>query len=288
MSKRILLVFAAALLCFGCHQDIEDKVIELTHTQGVLCAPENAQAAVLLIGGSGAVDLDYTIHDVPVYQQLALKLKESNIASLRLKKRSASQFDSIQEEWLDDMAESLNYLQKRYRCVFLLGHSLSAMLLPVFDEQADGLIMLAGAASEIEQIAAAQMMSMFDEAEQIQNELQIILSLKEDSGFSWFGFPESWWISWDQLNLSQRFSCLKSPILVLHGSEDQKIQIDEFYQIQQLLKDHSDAEFQQFEGLDHFFMHQNSSCLDESVMEKIASWILEKSSVIIKKKEQYE
>ncbi len=289
MNKRIVLAWMAVLICFGCHHSL-NRMIELTYTRGMLCEPKGAETAVLLVGGSGAVDFDYTVNEVPVYQQLAFKLKEKGIASLRLEKRNQASFATIQEEWMDDIAESLDYLRKRYRCVIVLGHSLSAMLLPVFDAEADGLILMAGAVSEIEQIVAEQMMRMFDEDEhqQIQQDLQQILSLKEDSGFSWFGFLESWWISWDQLKLKQKFLELKSPILVLHGSEDEQIRIDEFNQIKQLLKDHPHADFQQFDGLDHFFIREEDSCLDESVMEKIASWILDTSSVIIKEKEQCE
>ncbi|MBE6107604.1 MAG: hypothetical protein E7192_03085 [Erysipelotrichaceae bacterium] len=290
MRKFTLLAFFLTVFV-GCHfskSPIERTIVihESSQTKGILCDPGSSGTAVLLVGGSGPVDLDYTVEGVSLYAELAESLKESSIASLRLEKGEGFPFKTIHEEWLEDIVYGLNYLKKRYERVILLGHSLSAIILPVFEDEADGLILLAGAVSEVEEVYAQQLMKSADEHEkkQIQNELDIILSLEEDHGFSWLGIPESWWISLDQLHLKERLESMEKPVLVLAAGKDEQINEDEYHAYQIILGYHPDAEFEIVENVNHFFIDEKKNHLDESFKEKVVSWILKQSSGIMKER----
>ena len=284
--NRLVFALSLVLLLAGCTH-AESQTVQIDEkTKGMMMEVKSSDTAVLLAAGSGEIDLDYTVDGIPLYKQLAEGLKEAGIASLRLEKDKTAEFQTIEEEWLDRIQAGINYLNKRYDKVYLVGHSLSAVIAPVFEKQVDGIILMAGAVSEIEEIYAAQMMKSADDAEkrQILSELDIILSLEKDSGFSWFGIPESWWISMDQLHLLQRLSEMKIPVLVLSASEDDLISSDEYLKYQEVFKNHPDAEFEQFNGLNHFFVEKNDVKICDSVIEKIAAWILAHSSDIIEER----
>ena len=166
-----------------------------------------------------------------------------------------------------------------------MGHSLGAVVSVVFDEQVDGLILMGGFVSEVEEVYALQLKRKASDDQKlvIDEELETILNLSHDSGFSWFGLSESWWISLDELVLKERLRALKSPVLVLFYEQDEQVSLKEFELYQSVLHSHQDAEFVAYDDVNHFFVDESSQQMSESVVQKIASWILKQSSVIIKK-----
>ncbi len=107
-------------------------------------------------------------------------------------------------------------------------------------------------------------------------------TIRLDTGFSWFGIRESWWISLDELHLKSRLKGLNCPVLVVFSECDERVGLDEFELYQLYLSQHENAEFRLIENVNHFFMNPMTEQLDESVVKEIASWILNQSSVIIK------
>ena len=250
--------------------------------QGILNHVSGSDVAVLMIGGSGPVDVDYTVNGIGIYAELADFFSEHQISSLRLEKRGNA--DTIQQEYLEDVVWALKYLNDRYDQVFLLAHSLGAHVAPVFEQWVDGLILMGGFVSEVEEIYASQLKqnASYDQIQVIEDELAVILNLCEDTGFSWFGIRESWWISLDGLHLKSRLKGLNCPVLVVFSECDERVGLDEFELYQLYLSQHENAEFRLIENVNHFFMNPMSEQLDESVVKEIASWILNQSSVIIK------
>lgn len=280
---RLLKLCLSSLLLSGCTFERCVSINPLYQVKGIHSHVYGSDCVVLMVGGSGDVDLDYTINDIKLYSQLASALRDHHISSLRIEKRNV--YETVEQEYLNDVELALNYLNGRYDHIFLLGHSLGAMIVPVFDQQVDGLVLMAGAVSEIEEIYAAQLKKDADEQQKriIDDELDIILDLETDSGFSWFGIRESWWISMDQLHLKQNLKNLKSPVLVISAGQDEKIDRNEFELYQKMLVDHDDASFVMIEHVSHEFVNDRQQ-LDESVVERIASWILQHSSGIIEKR----
>ena len=291
MKRVILLVWVLVLFC-GCASVKKKERIESTELfeHGIVCVPSDSLSiGVVLLAGSGCVDADYSVQDAKIYRDLAHGLADQKITSLRFEKRNCfcdSSMSSIQEEILDDAQKAIALMRTQTKLVYVVAHSLSASVASVLEEEADGLILLAGSVSEMEEVYALQLMRNAEESEkeQIMQELKLILNLKEDSGFSWFGLKESWWISLDQLHLKERISQLTKPVLVMHGSLDLQVDKKELFSFGVLLKEHPNAEFVLFDGLGHFFLDEKGQHLDESVIEKIASWILAQSSFIIKQR----
>ena len=249
--------------------------------QGVLYHVSGSEMVVLMIGGSGPVDVDYTVSGIGLYAEMAEIFAESKISTLRLEKRS--QFETIDEEYIEDGLLAIEYCKERYDHVFLLGHSLGAHVAPVFSESVDGLVLMGGFVSEVEEVYASQLKqnASVDQMEVIDDELNTILNLCEDTGFSWFGIRESWWLSLDELKLKSRLKGLDCPVLVVFSKDDERVHLDEYELYQSYLSLHEDTEFELVEGVNHFFVENCSGQFRESVVQKIATWILKQSSVII-------
>lgn len=283
MIKKLLLCLMALTLCASCAQDDKkwtEKMLIIDHQlnqKGVLVLPKKIKRnfAVVLLSGSGPNDADYTIDGIGLYQELAEALAEAGIVSFRMEKRSRyiDEITTIQQEILEDAQLVIDLLSQSYEKVIVLGHSLSAMVLPAL--KADGMIMLSGSVSELEEIYANQLMKHADEAQrkQIQEELTMIQNLQEDTGFSWFGIKESYWISLDKLDLAEKRQDLDVPVLVIHGSEDDVIDASEFEKMKMILKD-KNATCILMNGLDHYLRADGSLHLEQSVILEIVSWIL--------------
>ena len=69
--------------------------------QGILNHVSGSDVAVLMIGGSGPVDVDYTVNGIGIYAEMADFFSEHQISSLRLEKRGNA--DTIQQEYLEDV-----------------------------------------------------------------------------------------------------------------------------------------------------------------------------------------
>lgn len=283
MIKKLLLCLMALTLCASCAQDDKkwiEKMLIIDHQlnqKGILVLPKKIKRnlAVVLLSGSGPNDADYTIDGIGLYQELAEALAEAGIVSFRMEKRSryTDVITTIQQEILDDAQLVIDLLSQSYEKVIVLGHSLSAMVLPAL--KADGMIMLSGSVSELEDIYADQLMRDADKAQrkQIQEELLMIQNLQEDRGFSWFGIKESYWISLDKLDLAEKRQDLDVPVLVIHGSEDDVIDASEFKKMKMILKD-KNATCILMNGLDHYLRADGSLHLEQSVILEIVSWIL--------------
>ena len=280
---RLFKLFLSSLLIIltGC---TTEKTVRIQQSEGVHVHVFNSSIAVLLVGGSGPVDEDYLVDGIPLYMQLADALAQNGISSLRLKKRS--DYKTIDEEYLEEIQSALDALKKQYDTVYLLGHSLGATVSVVFDDQVDGLILMGGFVSEVEEVYALQLKKKASDDQKlvIDEELNTILNLVDDTGFSWFGLPESWWISVDKLELKERLKTLKSPVLVLFSAQDEQVDLEEYKLYQSVLCSHEDAKYVLVEDVNHFFVDASSQQMSESVIHQIASWILKQSSVIIKKR----
>ena len=141
---------------------------------GLLTLPEGLSApapAVVMVHGSGPSDMDERVMKLTPFKDLAEGLAKLGVASLRYDKRSfaharklAKACPTVKEETIDDAVLAVGLLKRDPRIdperVFLLGHSMGAMLAPRIDaEGADvkGLILLAGTPHRLEEIVLRQL-----------------------------------------------------------------------------------------------------------------------------------
>ena len=143
----------------------------------MLTIPDGAAGpvpAVVMVHGSGASDMDEKVLRLTPFRDMADGLAAHGIASLRYDKRTfvhgrkmmkanASGI-SVKEETIDDVLLALAMLRNDRRIdssnIFILGHSMGAMLAPRIDAEGGnvkGLILMAGTPHRLEEIVLRQL-----------------------------------------------------------------------------------------------------------------------------------
>ena len=128
--------------------------------------------AVVMVHGSGASNMDEKVMKLTPFKDLAEGLARHGIASLRYDKRSfahglkmiRNRSLTVKEETIEDAILAVKMLREDPRIdhsrIFILGHSMGAMLAPRIDaEGADvrGLVMMAGTPYRLEDIVLRQL-----------------------------------------------------------------------------------------------------------------------------------
>ena len=128
--------------------------------------------AVVMVHGSGASNMDEKVLKLTPFKDLAEGLARHGIASLRYDKRTfvharrmiRNKHLTVKEETIEDALLAVQMLKRDPRIdhdrVYILGHSMGAMLAPRIDaEGADvkGLIMMAGTPYRLEEIVLRQL-----------------------------------------------------------------------------------------------------------------------------------
>ena len=128
--------------------------------------------AVVMVHGSGASNMDEKVLKLTPFKDLAEGLARCGVASLRYDKRTfvharrmiRNKHLTVKEETIEDALLAVQMLKRDPRIdhdrVYILGHSMGAMLAPRIDaEGADvkGLIMMAGTPYRLEEIVLRQL-----------------------------------------------------------------------------------------------------------------------------------
>lgn len=143
---------------------------------GLLTLPEQAAGpvpAVVFVHGSGASNMDEAVGKLTPFKDLADGLAARGIASVRYDKRSkAHGFKMIRDksrpvtvgiETIEDAVAAAHLLRRDPRIdpdrIYIIGHSMGAMLAPRIDAQGGnfrGLILMAGSPRKLEEIMLDQ------------------------------------------------------------------------------------------------------------------------------------
>ena len=144
---------------------------------GLLTLPDGSAGpvpAVVMVQGSGASNMDEKVMKLAPFRDLADGLAAHGIASLRYDKRTFvhgrkmmkanAAGMTVREETIEDALLALSLLRNDRRIdsdnIFILGHSMGAMLAPRIDAEggnAKGLIMMAGTPHRLEEIVIRQL-----------------------------------------------------------------------------------------------------------------------------------
>ena len=142
--------------------------------KGLLALPDRPDGkvpAVVLVHGSGASNMDEKIFKLTPFKDLAEGLAEHGIASIRYDKRTyvygrkMSRLPvTVREETIEDALMAADLLKQDSRIdpdrVFIIGHSMGAMLAPRIDAEGGdfrGLILMAGSPFRLEEIVIRQL-----------------------------------------------------------------------------------------------------------------------------------
>lgn len=253
---------------------------------GNLYLPEGESPfpAVVLVHGSGPQDRFETIGSNRPFYDLAAGLVGKGIAVLTYDKRTftyGAKFMNmtsytVQEETVDDAVYAVDFLAARDDVnsddIFMLGHSLGAMLAPRVADGTDnltGLILLSPNARPLEDLLL----------EQLELVDSIASAAGERSGFNinWlrerfnfiksdsltsetsmdelpFRIPADYWLDLRNYEPHHAAADVKLPMLVMHGERDYQVPETDFEMWREALAERDDVAFKSYPNLNHLFM----------------------------------
>ncbi|MBP5239316.1 MAG: alpha/beta fold hydrolase [Oscillospiraceae bacterium] len=272
--------------------------------------------AVVLVHGSGPSDMDETVIKLTPFKDLARGLAERGIASLRYDKRTfaharkmAKVTATVKEETIDDALLAVEILKNdphinRDR-VFILGHSMGAMLAPRIDAEGGdvkGLIMMAGTPYRLEEVVLRQLKQadsgnfllrwiVGQEYRAMAKKFSGLYRMSDDEArkkkfagnLSLYYFKEM-----GQKTAADYLLESRKPVLILQGGRDfQVLAEDDFKRFQELLAGRENTRFKLYPELDHAFVeaiyddilkaskeYRVERHIGENVIDDIASFIL--------------
>ena len=253
---------------------------------GILTFPENAEKpfpAVVMVHGSGPSNMDEQVFKLSPFKDLASGLAEKGIASIRYDKRTFTHGKkmrkmniTVKEETIDDALAAVEILKNDSRInsdgIFILGHSMGAMLAPRIDAEGGdvkGLILMAGTPKRLENIVLRQL----KQAGESRSFLKWIVGLeyrifekkfrnlyqmsdeeavkrKFAGNLSLYYFKEM-----GRKTALDYLTETDKPVLIMQGGRDFQVLADDDFKIfQEELRDRNNTEFRLYPNLNHVFV----------------------------------
>jgi len=244
--------------------------------------------AVVLVHGSGPNDRDETIGPNKPFQDLAWGLASRGIAVLRYEKRTRIYGPkliadpkfiaalTVKEETIDDSLEAVRLLRTTAgidrKRIFVLGHSLSGMLIPriaLAGKELDiaGFIVMAGLTKPLPETYLRQMTYLLSldgetsaddrkQLDEIKRDVARINALQDsDAGKSdkIINAPLGYWLDLRGYYPPDVALKVNRPMLILQGSRDYQVTTEDFENWKKALDGRADAEFKLYPKLNHLF-----------------------------------
>jgi dienelactone hydrolase len=272
--------------------------------------------AIVLVHGSGPQDRDESILGNKPFRDLAWGLASRGIAVLRYDKRTrvhpaklvALPKLGVKEEVIDDALAAVALLRKREEIdpkgVFLLGHSLGAMLAPrmgELDPQLAGLIILAGNTRPLEDVVLEQFTYIYSltgptdeekaDLEKIKKQVARVkdpkLSSETPRSELPLGASADYWRSLRDYHPAETAAKLRLPMLILQGERDYQVTMDDFTIWKKTLGQRKDVALKSYPKLNHLFMdgqgkarpeeYAKTGHVAQEVIDDIAGWVRKQS-----------
>ena len=285
---------------------------------GKLTLPDGVEGpvpAVVMVHGSGSSNMDEKVMKLTPFRDLAEGLARRGIASIRYDKRSFAhgrkmlrQCITVREETIDDAVLAIRMLKSDPRIdkerIFILGHSMGAMLAPRIDSEGGdvkGLIMMAGTPYRLEDIVVRQLRQTGGSRSPIKWLVRIedrVFSKKFDDlyrmsdeeakkkkfagGTTLYYFKEM-----GRKTASDYLLESEKPALIMQGGKDfQVLADDDFVKFKELLAERNNTFYKLYPDLDHMFVealyddilkaskeYSTERHIGEEVISDIASFI---------------
>ncbi len=287
---------------------------------GKLLIPESEKPvpAVVFVHGSGSSNMDEKVMKMTPFKDIAEGLAKKGIASLRYDKRSfvhgrkmvKAGSLTVKEEVIEDAVAAANLLKNDGRIdsekVFIIGHSMGAMLAPRIDAEGGnfrGLILMAGTLAKLEEVLFRQL----DEMKNGKSKIMSWVASAQDKKFrksfenlyeisdeeakkrKYAGGVDLYYFKEMGLHPAEKYlENIEKPVLVMQGSGDLQVSKKDFEGYKNLLGGKENVSFKLYEGLNHCFvpaLYDDISKatkefsverhIGENVISDIAGWIFE-------------
>jgi hypothetical protein len=276
----------------------EDVIVGEYKLPGTLTIPNGVGPfpAAVLIHGSGPEDRDETIGSNHPFADIADGLSSRGIAVLRYDKRTltySSHIATVDEEVIDDAVAAVQLLRTRRDVmgnrIFVVGHSLGAMLAPEIAKKAvpvAGIVMLAPAGRKMA-VAVVQQLRSFGATSggflETEREAEEISAHKMPASGTFMGVPASYFYDLDARDEVAIARSLGVPILILHGGRDYQVINEDIQHWQDGLKGAALVKVETFPSLNHLFIggdgnpnpaeYNTPGHVDQAVVRAIADFV---------------
>ena len=261
---------------------------------------------VILVHGSGPHDRDETVEAQRPFRDIALGLASRGIAVLRYEKRTYGKNAAtlaavlphltVREETVDDAIDAIHTLRAADRIdqkrIYVIGHSLGAMLAPMIvekDRSVAGMIVLAGPARPFEDVILEQLTrgpappgsAAAAEADALREKVARVkspdLTAETPSSELPLAIVGSYWLALRGYDPVARAAKLAKPILVLRGENDVQVLHEDFAMWQAKLGKSKFATLAEIPGVGHLYTegaYDKPIHVVEPVITQMADWIL--------------
>ena len=256
--------------------DSDDVTVGAYKLPGTLTIPKGKGPfpAAVLIQGSGPNDRDETVGGNHPFADIAGGLSSHGIMALRYDKRTYAHRNlgpqktavvTVDDEVVEDAVAAVRMLRGRRDVaqdrIFVIGHSLGAMLAPEIAKKAwpvAGIVMLAPSGRRLPQLMVeqARVLGQSSPAELVEIERQAdqLSAHKMGTAQTFFGAPASYYYDLDARDEVAIARSLDVPILILHGSRDYQAIDEDIRDWQTGLKGDAKVQVETLPGLNHLFI----------------------------------
>lgn len=234
---------------------------------------------VVMVHGSGALDRDETIFHNKPFRDIAEGLAAKGIASLRYDKRTfvyRQPVMTMDDETILDALSAIRIAQRYSTRVYLLGHSLGAMLAPLIAQRAEeplaGVIMMAAPARDMETVLREQLDYLLPSGASEAYKEQHIDNLRQRSPH--YLQPQNHTAAAQRLSL---------PMLIVQGERDYQVTMKDFCLWQDSLGGKSNVDFRSYPRLNHLFMEGKgkSTPMEYQVEGHVPAYVIDDISAFI-------
>lgn len=302
----------------------EEKIIIGKGTEfplnGILTLPENLEKkvpAVVFVHGSGSSNMDEKVMKLTPFKDFAEGLGKLGIASVRYDKRSFTYAKkmfkmenlTVKEEVIEDAVLASEFLKNDPRIdpekVFIIGHSMGAMLAPRIDAEGGnfkGLVLLAGTLDTLEEVLFRQIDEMKNGKSKIMSWVASAQEKKFSKSFAGLyeisdeeakkrkymgGVNLYYFKEMGEHRAADYLEKTEKPVLVMQGTKDLQVSAEkDFGGYKKRFGEKDNFSFRLYEGLNHCFVpalyddiskatkeFSTERHIGENVISDIAGWI---------------
>lgn len=222
---------------------------------------------VVMVHGSGPLDRDETVMANKPFRDLAHLLAQRGISSLRYDKRtfvSNEPVATVEEETIEDALAAVALARTYNSNVFLLGHSLGAMLAPVIAKRTilKGIVMMAAPARDMEEVVCDQLeyLSAPDSSPEMKKQALEEMHRQVPQYF----VPQ---------HHVEAACSMTLPMLLLQGERDYQVTMKDFHIWQEKLSKKKNVTLISYHALNHLFIPGEGPSTPQEYMKK--GWISE-------------